>query len=179
MWGQQGHPTTPTLQENLEVAPTLQIPLVEPDQFEGPSDIVFNHSHYSQATMPNQQQQQNTIAPPHIQTHWQVPNIQAPNNVQVNPCPAQYRRWARLQNGLNAARNSSIDIHTVAVHDMGDMNIVCPHCHALHWIRERLSSSSARRPIFGICCLSGKISITLHNTPPAELQALLVQWHYT
>lgn len=63
-------------------------------------------------------------------------------------------------------------IHTVAVYDMGNLDIACPHCNALHWACERLTSSSARRPVFGICCLSGKISVTLHRQPPEELKVL-------
>ncbi len=59
-------------------------------------------------------------------------------------------------------------------HDLGPMNIPCPHCNALHWIGEKLSSSSNRNPKFGTCCNSGKVSLPLLQLPPPALLDLFV-----
>ena len=59
------------------------------------------------------------------------------------------------------------------VYNLGDMDVECPFCHALNWMPECLTNSSARHSKFGKCCLSGKI--TLHDLlhPPHELFELL------
>src|SRR5271170_3010560 len=33
-------------------------------------------------------------------------------------------------------------------HSLGSFTVVCPSCHALHWMQERLGSSSAKFPKF-------------------------------
>ncbi|KAF6166110.1 hypothetical protein GIB67_023820 [Kingdonia uniflora] len=39
-------------------------------------------------------------------------------------------------------------------HDfLGQMDVVCMHCSALHWKDEKLSNSSIINPLFGQCCL--------------------------
>jgi hypothetical protein len=54
------------------------------------------------------------------------------------------------------------------VHALGDMNIQCPSCHALHWKAEALTSSTINNPLFGMCCYQGKISLPeLHHIPQA------------
>ena len=49
------------------------------------------------------------------------------------------------------------------------MNVVCPHCHALHWAAEKLTKSSAANPVFGTCCFQGKIKLPSLDPPPPEL----------
>ena len=36
---------------------------------------------------------------------------------------------------------------------LGNMNILCSYCHALHWINEKVQASTLSEPIFTICCL--------------------------
>lgn len=121
-----------------------------------------------------------------------VPQVQNLNQVQELPIvqvqqpvtdnrttatrQSHQRGHARIENNrlFNIAR-SVIDTNTVMKHNMGSMNIICPYCNALHWLCERLSSSSMRRPKFGKCCLSGKISLPLHKEPPLELQRLYTE----
>lgn len=55
------------------------------------------------------------------------------------------------------------------------MNVLCPFCGALHWISEKLTASSARRPLFGTCCQQGKISLQLPQDPPRDLYNLFTQ----
>jgi uncharacterized C2H2 Zn-finger protein len=38
--------------------------------------------------------------------------------------------------------------------NLGEMNVRCPHCGALHWEKEKLASESqVNHPRFGSCCL--------------------------
>ncbi len=48
----------------------------------------------------------------------------------------------------------------LSLHNLGQMNIQCPSCKALHWVDECLSKSSKANPKFGICCYKGKISLS-------------------
>ena len=52
------------------------------------------------------------------------------------------------------------------------MNIQCPHCHALHFISEKLSNSAIRNPHFGICCLQGQVTLPPIQQWPHNLQIL-------
>ena len=59
---------------------------------------------------------------------------------------------------------------TWQVDDLGHMNVVCSGCGALHWMDEKLSSSSQNNPKFGMCCFSGKMDLPkLHDPPPGAL----------
>src|SRR5882762_5380584 len=44
-------------------------------------------------------------------------------------------------------------------HRLGAMNVPCPHCHALHFLSEKLSTSLNAHPHFGMCCLQGQIQL--------------------
>lgn len=57
----------------------------------------------------------------------------------------------------------------VAFHYLGKLEHRCHHCQALHWLSERLASSSDRNPQFGLCCLRGKVSIDFVARLPTEL----------
>src|ERR1700678_2394367 len=52
------------------------------------------------------------------------------------------------------------------------MDVECPKCGALHWACERLNKSTIARPIFGTCCLDGKVKIPKLLKPPRELLEL-------
>ena len=43
-------------------------------------------------------------------------------------------------------------------HVLGRMNKACEHCGALHWVEERLKTSSVANPKFSNCCKHGKVS---------------------
>ncbi|KAJ7622879.1 hypothetical protein B0H17DRAFT_1112287 [Mycena rosella] len=49
-------------------------------------------------------------------------------------------------------------------HDLGPMNVSCPHCAALHWADECVSGSSKYFPEFGICCNHSKVQLR----PPSK-----------
>lgn len=76
------------------------------------------------------------------------------------------------RDGFLAARHPYAD--PPARHDLGRMDIICPSCGALHWEAERLSSSSAQVPKFGMCCNQGQVRLPLLQEPPAPLLGLFV-----
>jgi len=39
------------------------------------------------------------------------------------------------------------------------LSVICPHCHALHFDCEKLTSSWVNYPKFGMCCLQGQIQL--------------------
>jgi len=41
------------------------------------------------------------------------------------------------------------------------LTIICPHCHALHFDCEKLTSSRVNYPKFGMCCLQEQIQLPL------------------
>lgn len=57
-------------------------------------------------------------------------------------------------------------------YSLGLMNRTCPHCSALHWLAEKLTKSSVSNPLFGKCCLQGKIRLPPLIAPPLMLKAL-------
>ena len=61
-------------------------------------------------------------------------------------------------------------VHT---HSFSPMNMLCVHCHALHWLFEHLKDSSVSDPKFSHCCHNGKVSIPKLPHPPALLERLL------
>jgi hypothetical protein len=56
---------------------------------------------------------------------------------------------------------------------LGLLNIECPNCHALHWKAEHLVKSPQANPLFGKCCLSGKVDLPILKDVPQPLQSLL------
>ena len=66
-------------------------------------------------------------------------------------------------------RPDNIHLHR---HFLGNMDVECPHCSALHWMDEKLSHSSQNTPRFGTCCLQGKVRLPLLETPPPVIQDL-------
>lgn len=59
-------------------------------------------------------------------------------------------------------------------HDLGPMNVECPHCRALHWNAERtVESMKSTTPAFGTCCNHGKVRLPPPRNPPDVLRNLL------
>ncbi|KAN0134083.1 hypothetical protein V8E53_008088 [Lactarius tabidus] len=54
-------------------------------------------------------------------------------------------------------------------HFLGKLEHRCPHCHALHWIGEHLVNSSMSKPLFGSCCLKGKVQLEFIDLLPLDL----------
>ena len=57
-------------------------------------------------------------------------------------------------------------------HVLGAMDRACSFCGALHFLEERLTSSSAASPRFGTCCYGGKVALPLLQPPPEPLHTL-------
>lgn len=54
----------------------------------------------------------------------------------------------------------------------GSMTQKCVHCHALHWLDERVKNSSKSDPEFARCCHHGKVSLPKLPQPPDRLRNL-------
>ncbi|THU87700.1 hypothetical protein K435DRAFT_804091 [Dendrothele bispora CBS 962.96] len=52
-------------------------------------------------------------------------------------------------------------------HDLGQMDVECPECKALHWSVERNSKQQ-----FGVCCDSGQVHLPLLSKPPQAMSSL-------
>ncbi|KAL5699216.1 DNA helicase [Ranunculus cassubicifolius] len=52
------------------------------------------------------------------------------------------------------------------------MDVRCKHCNTLHWLDERLANSSVKNPLFGSCCLQGKVSLSPLSPLPPPIQSL-------
>ncbi|KAF6149561.1 hypothetical protein GIB67_003709 [Kingdonia uniflora] len=57
-------------------------------------------------------------------------------------------------------------------HYLGNMDIECPSCHALHWLDKKLTNSSRYRPLFRTCCKQGKIRLPILQPLPSAIQVL-------
>ncbi|KAF8072148.1 hypothetical protein FPV67DRAFT_1371020, partial [Lyophyllum atratum] len=57
-------------------------------------------------------------------------------------------------------------------HDLGRMNVPCPHCGALHWLDEKTVDSTNTFPNFG-CCKNGEVRLPPLQEPPPPLRDLL------
>ncbi|KAF6162866.1 hypothetical protein GIB67_021015 [Kingdonia uniflora] len=57
-------------------------------------------------------------------------------------------------------------------HYLGNIDIECPSCHALHWLDEKLTNSSRYRPLFGTCCKQGKIRLPILQPLLPAMQVL-------
>ena len=55
---------------------------------------------------------------------------------------------------------------------LGNMNILCSYCHALHWINEKVQASTISEPIFTICCLRGLVRLPALKPLPPSLHSL-------
>lgn len=117
--------------------------------------------HYSISPPPHHSR---SPSPPPPQSRSQSPSLDdAPNRrlnlLNINSLPEGLRP-------LKEGRGFYLPI------SLGSMTVECPHCHALHWMVERLSSSSNRSPTFGTCCLEGKIQLPYLTVPPPPLDRL-------
>jgi hypothetical protein len=57
------------------------------------------------------------------------------------------------------------------------MNVTCRHCHAFHWLDERVKNSALSRPEYSRCCHHGKVSLGLLPLPPEKLRTLFTTEH--
>ena len=55
---------------------------------------------------------------------------------------------------------------------LGNMNILCRYCHALHWINEKVQASTISEPIFTICCLPSLVRLPALKPLPPFLHSL-------
>ena len=102
-----------------------------------------------------------------------APAPDLPNEVIPNPPPfIEHVIWLPQPMQLPIARQPFDP--TWVVHSLGDMNILCPFCRAIHWSSERLAASSDLNPKFGMCCYQGKIILPPLQPVPEVLQQYFV-----
>jgi hypothetical protein len=58
-------------------------------------------------------------------------------------------------------------------HTLGEMTTMCGKCGALHFLEERVASSSRANPQFPLCCAQGKVTLPPLAPPPEPLRRLL------
>lgn len=58
-------------------------------------------------------------------------------------------------------------------YNLGQMNIACPLCHALHWKKEKISGSIAESYRFESCCKRGDVELPALKECPDYLKHLL------
>ncbi|KAF6172501.1 hypothetical protein GIB67_007014 [Kingdonia uniflora] len=68
--------------------------------------------------------------------------------------------------------NSNDEGVHLGCHFLGQMDVLCTHCSALHWKDEQLSKSLIIKPLFGQCCIQGKIKVLNLDALPNEFQEL-------
>jgi hypothetical protein len=52
------------------------------------------------------------------------------------------------------------------------MDVKCSHCHALHFDSEKLTKSTRRNRVFGMCCLEGQVQLRPLQEWPDQLKRL-------
>ena len=88
------------------------------------------------------------------------------NNERREFCLAEqrrrnFRRHQALQNNTLATFKLAMTTD-FTYYKLGDFNVPCCHCKALHFPEERVSNRQNLLNFFGDCCLHGRI-----NLPPA------------
>jgi hypothetical protein len=58
-------------------------------------------------------------------------------------------------------------------HTLGEMTTMCGKCGTLHFLEERVASSSRTNPQFTPCCAQGKVTLPPLAPPPEPLRWLL------
>ena len=97
-----------------------------------------------------------------------------PSNCRVNSttqcCPMEINIDDELESEGddldNEWGNHTNNVHFLGHHFLGNIDIKCPNCSALHQMDEKLSHSSPITPHFGNFCLQGKVKLPLLETPP-------------
>jgi hypothetical protein len=52
---------------------------------------------------------------------------------------------------------------------LGPMKIKWLHCHAFHFDCEKTTKTTRQNPIFGSCCMNGKVVLPIFQKPPGQL----------
>ncbi|SAL95952.1 hypothetical protein [Absidia glauca] len=73
------------------------------------------------------------------------------------------------QNDVFGPEVCHLEGHSYRRHVLPEMDTVCKHCGSKMWLNERLSTSSKKNPVYGMCCIKGKIKIPLPRPPPEPL----------
>ena len=81
----------------------------------------------------------------------------------MEPLPARRSAPAGLLRRYNAGPDPQ---------DLGEMNVICPRCKALHFGAEKMKGSSVAAPRFQTCCKDGKVVLPSIQEQPEVLKEL-------
>jgi hypothetical protein len=109
-----------------------------------------------------------------------TPSPRPPTNPNPDPNPSDSSSSDSddLQDGNNPPHPLRVPpggrpyVEPIQVYSLGPMDTQCSHCHALHFISEKLSNSSLCNPHFGMCCLQGQVRFPDIQSWPRVLQDL-------
>ena len=77
-----------------------------------------------------------------------------------------------LTPSLSENQGTPSSLPSSQIHSLGSMDVPCTHCHALHFMAERLSNSSLHNPHFGLCFLQGQVDLPYIQHWPCMLENL-------
>ena len=152
-----------------EIIPQLQSSAVELQQ---PNQGVFQIHNALRNQRLQQQYEQNDLE--FIEFQAEQLNRSQQHEARVEAEQAAYnaaQQQIRAASTLPLGRRSYIE--PVARHTVGRMNYICEHCHALHFLDEKLTKSSNNHPKFSTCCLEGQIVLPMPMLPPQPLRNLM------
>jgi hypothetical protein len=100
-----------------------------------------------------------------------------PNPPSRNPLPTSTDPTNRPRQQVLPLARRPLVVNHIYLLDIGDCNIICPHCNAFHWIHEISSKGTRRVPSFHTCCADGRISLPPLSNAPPYLHWLLSSQH--
>src|SRR5688572_11069162 len=60
------------------------------------------------------------------------------------------------------------------IYQLKPFTAICSECGARHWVEEKTSGSSIKKPKFSMCCAKGKVDLPAPAQPPVELTNYLL-----
>jgi hypothetical protein len=100
-----------------------------------------------------------------------------PDPPSTNPSSTVINPTNRCRQQVLPLARQPLVVNRVYLLDIGDCNIICPHCNAFHWIHELSSKGTQRLPSFHTCCSDGRISLPPLSNAPPHLHWLLSSQH--
>jgi len=122
-----------------------------------------------------QHETHNADSQAHQGQHEQLPQKrhQEIQNIDRQARSAQRELDCTNQGGnqvIPLARREFDGSHRGLCHTFGEMTTVCGKCGALHFLEERVASSSCTNPQFTLCCTQGKGRLPPLAPPPEPLR---------
>jgi hypothetical protein len=88
------------------------------------------------------------------------------NSSQCRIIPTSYFSARSRDQAVFSNDTDGHDRSSAPQNDLGDMSIVCPHCHSRSWLKEKIS-----------CCHGGDVVVDWDHEVPSELRAIILSSH--